>query len=275
MKLIYNNLGVVNWVSKNKDLAIGFVPTMGALHKGHLSLISEAKKKADLVVVSIFVNPTQFGDKNDFANYPSTLKQDLTALETLDVDMVFIPSSAEELYKNESYDSIAFESIENIMEGSHRIGHFEGVARVVKLFLDLIKPKFAFFGEKDFQQLLIIKALIKKLEIKTEIIACKTVRESDGLAMSSRNTRLSKQHRSLAPNIYKVLGLCLQKAKTMEFNDLENACLKELSKFSSPEYFEIRNANDLSKSGGDNTKWRAFVATKLGDIRLIDNIELN
>jgi pantoate--beta-alanine ligase len=226
-------------------------------------------------VVSIFVNPTQFGDKNDFANYPSTLKQDLTALETLDVDMVFIPSSAEELYKNESYDSIAFESIENIMEGSHRIGHFEGVARVVKLFLDLIKPKFAFFGEKDFQQLLIIKALIKKLEIKTEIIACKTVRESDGLAMSSRNTRLSKQHRSLAPNIYKVLGLCLQKAKTMEFNDLENACLKELSKFSSPEYFEIRNANDLSKSGGDNTKWRAFVATKLGDIRLIDNIELN
>ena len=152
---------------------------------------------------------------------------------------------------------------------------FKALPILKKLFLDLIKPKFAFFGEKDFQQLLIIKALIKKLEIKTEIIACKTVRESDGLAMSSRNTRLSKQHRSLAPNIYKVLGLCLQKAKTMEFNDLENACLKELSKFSSPEYFEIRNANDLSKSGGDNTKWRAFVATKLGDIRLIDNIELN
>jgi pantoate--beta-alanine ligase len=275
MKLIYNNLEVVNWVTKNKDLAIGFIPTMGALHKGHLSLISEAKKKSELVVVSIFVNPTQFGDKNDFVNYPSTLKQDLTVLETLEVDMVFIPSSAEELYKNESYESIAFESIENVMEGSHRIGHFEGVARVVKLFLDLIKPKYAFFGEKDFQQLLIIKTLIKKLEIKTEIIACKTVRENDGLAMSSRNARLSKHHRSLAPNIYKVLGMCIQKAKTMDFNDLENTCLKELSKFSSPEYFEIRNANDLSKSGGKNTKWRAFVATKLGDIRLIDNIELN
>ncbi|MDB4710740.1 pantoate--beta-alanine ligase [Flavobacteriales bacterium] len=275
MKLIYNNLEVVNWVSKNKDLAIGFIPTMGALHKGHLSLISEAKKKADLVVVSIFVNPTQFGDKNDFVNYPSTLDQDLRALENLEVDMVFIPSSAEELYKNENYDTIAFESIENVMEGFHRIGHFEGVARVVKLFLDLIKPNYAFFGEKDFQQLLIIKTLIKKLEIKTEIIACKTVRENDGLAMSSRNARLSKHHRSLAPNIYKVLGMCMQKAKTMDFNDLENTCFKELSKFSSPEYFEIRNANDLSKSGGKNTKWRAFVATKLGDIRLIDNIELN
>ena len=275
MKLIYNNLEVVNWVSKNKDLAIGFIPTMGALHKGHLSLISEAKKKADLVVVSIFVNPTQFGDKNDFVNYPSTLDQDLRALENLEVDMVFIPSSAEELYKNENYDTIAFESIENVMEGSHRIGHFEGVARVVKLFLDLIKPKYAFFGEKDFQQLLIIKTLIKKLGIKTEIIACKTVRENDGLAMSSRNARLSKHHRSLAPNIYRVLGMCMQKAKTMDFNDLENTCLKELSKFSNPEYFEIRNANDLSKSGGKNTKWRAFVATKLGDIRLIDNIELN
>ena len=275
MKLIYNNLEVVNWVSKNKDLAIGFIPTMGALHKGHLSLISEAKKKADLVVVSIFVNPTQFGDKNDFVNYPSTLDQDLRALENLEVDMVFIPSSAEELYKNENYDTIAFESIENVMEGCHRIGHFEGVARVVKLFLDLIKPNYAFFGEKDFQQLLIIKTLIKKLEIKTEIIACKTVRENDGLAMSSRNARLSKHHRSLAPNIYKVLGMCMQKAKTMDFNDLENTCLKELSKFSNPEYFEIRNANDLSKSGGKNTKWRAFVATKLGDIRLIDNIELN
>ena len=274
MKLIYNNLEVVNWVSKNKDLAIGFIPTMGALHKGHLSLISEAKKKADLVVVSIFVNPTQFGDKNDFVNYPSTLDQDLRALENLEVDMVFIPSSAEELYKNEIYATIAFESIENVMEGFHRIGHFEGVARVVKLFLDLIKPNYAFFGEKDFQQLLIIKTLIKKLEIKTEIIACKTVRENDGLAMSSRNARLSKHHRSLAPNIYKVLGMCMQKAKTMDFIDLEITCFKELSKFSSPEYFEIRNANDLSKSGGKNTKWRAFVATKLGDIRLYDNIEL-
>ena len=275
MKLIYNNLEVVNWVAKNRDLKIGFVPTMGALHNGHLSLINEAKNKADLVVVSIFVNPTQFGDSNDFLNYPSTLKEDFRHLEKLKVDMVFIPSSAEEFYKDEHYKTIFFDSIETVMEGNHRVGHFEGVARVIKLFLDLIQPEYAFFGEKDYQQLLIIKKLTENLNIKTNIVGCKTIREKDGLAMSSRNALLSNTDRVLASNIYKVLDFCKKQASTIGFNDLENKCLEELSKFSKPEYFEIRNAIDLTKQGDEFTKWRAFTATKLGDIRLIDNIPLN
>ena len=275
MKLIYNNLEVVDWVAKNNDLTIGFVPTMGALHKGHLSLINEAKTKADLVVVSIFVNPMQFGDKSDFLNYPLTLEEDLSCLELLEVDMVFIPSSAEDFYKDEQYKAIVFDSIETVMEGNHRVGHFEGVARVIKLFLDLIQPDYAFFGEKDYQQLVIIKKLTEALGVKTKIVACKTIREKDGLAMSSRNSRLSNAERILASNIYKILGFCKQKASNVEFSDLENKCFQELSKFSNPEYFEIRNANDLTKQGDEFTKWRAFTATKLGDIRLIDNIALN
>lgn len=275
MKLIYNNLEVVNWIAENKDLTIGFVPTMGALHNGHLSLIKEAKIKSDLVVVSVFVNPMQFGDKNDFLNYPLTLKEDLRHLELLEVDMVFIPSSAEDFYKDEQYKSVVFDSIETVMEGNHRVGHFEGVARVIKLFLDLIQPHYAFFGEKDYQQLLIIKKLTERLGVKTKIVACKTIREKDGLAMSSRNSRLSNDERILASNIYKILDFCKNQATTIEFSDLEKKCFEELSKFSNPEYFEIRNADNLTKEGNEFTKWRAFTATKLGDIRLIDNIALN
>ena len=275
MKLIYNNLDVVKWVNENKAAKIGFIPTMGALHKGHLSLVEKAKKYADKIVVSIFVNPTQFGDSNDFINYPCSTKQDLALLEELNVDMVFLPTSAEELYSIENYQPFSFNSIDSVMEGSYREGHFDGVVRVVKLFLELIQPDFAFFGEKDYQQLLIIKKLIDNIGVKTKIISCQTLREKDGLAMSSRNRRLSASDRALAANLYKVLSFCKEKYSPNSIAEMEKVCLQKLAEFSIPDYFEIRNAEDLSKKGSIDTKWRAFTATKIGEVRLIDNIALN
>ncbi|WP_456376495.1 pantoate--beta-alanine ligase [Lutibacter sp.] len=264
--------------SLKKGTSIGFVPTMGALHEGHLSLIKQAKKENDIVVVSIFVNPTQFNKQEDLINYPKTIDVDLSLLKSVFCDIVFTPT-AQEIYRNNiTSKSFNFDGLEHQMEGKFRDGHFDGVGTIVKRLFEIVTPHKAYFGEKDFQQLQIIKKMVVKNQIPVKIIGCEIFREKDGLAMSSRNSRLTKEHRKVAPLIYKIL----QKVKT-EFgtknaldildlveNEFKNQPLLEL------EYFEIANEDTLQpiKNIEPKQKYRAFIAVFAGKIRLIDNISL-
>ena len=264
--------------SLKKGTSIGFVPTMGALHKGHLSLIEQAKKENDIVVVSIFVNPTQFDKKEDLVNYPKTIDTDLSLLKTVFCDIVFTPT-AEEIYSTKiQSQSFSFDGLEHQMEGKFRDGHFDGVGTIVKLLFEIVTPHKAYFGEKDFQQLQIIKKMTKKHQIPVKVIGCPIFREDDGLAMSSRNARLTNEHRNAAPFIYKTL-----KQAKIEFgtksaldvmnwveNEFKNQPLLEL------EYFEIANEESLLSINKKENKqnYRAFIAVFAEKIRLIDNISL-
>lgn len=269
----------------SKSQTIGFVPTMGALHEGHLSLVKTAKMTTDKVVTSIFVNPTQFDKKEDLVNYPSTMQEDIRLLVQEKCDFLFVPS-VEEMYKKaiepEPFD---FDGLDIVMEGAHRKGHFDGVGTIVKRLFEAVDPDYAFFGEKDFQQLQIIRKLVEKEKLNINIVGCAIFREKDGLAMSSRNTRLSKSYRSEAPFIYETL----QKAK--QLFDIENTdkmieWVEEVF-LKHPtldlEYITIANEATLlpikeqvtkSIKRGPNKKYRAFIAVFAGDIRLIDNITL-
>ncbi len=264
--------------SLKKGTSISFVPTMGALHKGHLSLVQRAKQENDIVVVSIFVNPTQFDKKEDLINYPKTIDQDLKLLKLMNCDIVFTPS-AEEIYQNKIKSQLfEFDGLENQMEGKHRTGHFNGVGTIVKRLFEIVTPKNAYFGEKDFQQLQIIRKLVEKFQMPIKIIGCEIFREDDGLAMSSRNTRLTNKHRNAAPFIYKILKQAkiqfgtknaLNVVQWVE-NEFKNNPLLEL------EYFEIANEGTLHsiKNKKPKQKYRAFIAVFAGKIRLIDNISL-
>ena len=271
---------IIEYVAGNKASikTVGFVPTMGALHQGHLSLVENSKGTNELTVVSIFVNPTQFDNPDDLIKYPSTVDKDLVILESAGVDAVFLPT-IEEIYGDnvvaEKYD---FGNLDKVMEGQHRKGHFDGVATIVKLLFDIVSPTNAYFGEKDFQQLQIIKNMVEQKKLAINIVPCKIVRENDGLAMSSRNIRLSDKHRLEAPFIYKTLNAAslLSKSKSVSEviayvnNCFENNDLLDL------EYFEIRNEKDLSESTDfqlDNN-YRAFIAVFAENIRLIDNLRL-
>lgn len=267
------------WVESqiNSGHSIGFVPTMGALHQGHISLVNQSKKENDFTLVSIFVNPTQFNNQQDLKKYPRTEEKDAALLEKAGVDVLFIPS-VEEMYPQETTSQIFdFNGLENQMEGKFRPGHFDGVATIVKKFFEIIQPDRAYFGEKDFQQLRIIEELVKKLNIKTQIVPVEIMREPDGLAMSSRNMRLSDEMRAEAPEIYRIL----KNAKLY----LKDNSIADTKKFVSDafaqtrlqlEYFEIadeqtlRSATEKSK----NQKLRAFVAVFADEIRLIDNLGL-
>ena len=254
--------------------SIGFVPTMGFLHDGHRSLINTSKKKADFTVVSIFINPTQFNNPTDLENYPVSLKKDLIILEKDEVDLVFYPDF-DTLYNNEKPVEITLGTLGSVLEAKKRKGHFHGVIRVVNLFFKLINPNYAFFGEKDYQQYLIINQFTKVAFPQIEIIMCPTYREQSGLAMSSRNSRLSSEDFDKSIEIYRVLTFCKKNFNFSNREDIEKICLKKLSVFSEPEYFEIRHSNDLLNNGGKLQSWRAFAATNLGGIRLIDNIVLD
>jgi len=254
--------------------SIGFVPTMGFLHDGHRSLINASKKKADFTVVSIFINPTQFNNPADLENYPVSLKEDLMILEQEEVDLVFCPDF-HNLYINEKPLEITLGNLDRVLEATKRKGHFHGVIRVVNIFFKLINPNYAFFGEKDYQQYLIITQLAKVCFPKIEIIMCPTQREQTGLAMSSRNSRLSSKDLEKSIEIYRILNFCKENFDFSNREELEKICLKKLSEFSEPEYFEIRHSDDLLNNGDNLKSWRAFAATKLGGIRLIDNIALN
>ena len=272
---VVKNLQDLNKVLKIvSNKSIGFVPTMGSLHRGHLSLVRASKKKTDYTVVSIFVNPTQFDNQNDYNNYPINLQNDISLLNNEEVDLLFIPDY-EELYSSERLIKIDLHNLDKVLEGKHRKGHFDGVVRVVSIFFNLIKPQYAFLGEKDYQQYLIISLLAKELFEKVKIILCPTFREESGLAMSSRNLRLEAKYSKETKKLFELLTYCKKNFDVENRKKLEQICFEKLSQFSSPEYFEIRQSVDLTNEGELSDKWRAFTATKFGDIRLIDNIALN
>lgn len=263
---------------KNRKQTIGFVPTMGALHLGHISLVNQSKKENDFTFVTVFVNPTQFNNADDLVKYPRTEKQDLALLVQAGVDAVFFPT-VEDIYPNgELTEHFDFGGLENKMEGEFRPGHFEGVGTVVKRFFEIVQPDNAYFGEKDFQQLQIIRKMVLTQKLPVQIIPVAIKREEDGLAMSSRNQRLTPEMRKEAPLIFKVLN----EAKI----HLENHSIAETKKFvekrleSSPlvlEYFEIAEENTLERvtQKESTQKIRAFIAVYAGEIRLIDNLRLN
>jgi len=264
--------------SLKKGTSVGFVPTMGALHQGHLSLIERAKKENDIVVVSIFVNPTQFDKQEDLINYPKTINKDLSLLKSVFCDLVFAPASGE-IYANDIKSKVFdFDGLEFKMEGKFREGHFNGVGTIVKRLFEIVKPTKSYFGEKDFQQLQIIRNMVKKHHIPVKIVGCDIYREEDGLAMSSRNTRLTNEHRKAAPFIYKTLKEAKRKfgiknaIEVVDWveNEFKKQPLLEL------EYFEIAEENTLLtiKDKDPKQKYRAFIAVFAGNIRLIDNISL-
>jgi pantoate--beta-alanine ligase len=261
-----------------KSKTVGFVPTMGALHKGHLSLIKQAKKENDIVVVSIFVNPTQFDNKKDLDKYPITIEADLKLLKKVKCDVVFIPSTKEIYSENIQSQSFDFGGIAHEMEGEFRDGHFDGVGTIVKRLFEIVKPNKAYFGEKDFQQLQIIKKLVEIENLPIEIVGCKIFREKDGLAMSSRNTRLTPKMRNAAPFIYKTLKKAKKKFGTKSANKVTKWVEKKFEKHPllELEYFVIANEKDLKTviKKEKNQHYRAFLAVFAGEIRLIDNIGL-
>ena len=261
---------------KTKNTSIGFVPTMGALHEGHLSLIKHAKKKNDMVVVSIFVNPTQFDNKEDLDKYPQTLDRDSELLIGVHCDVLYAPNANDVYDDHIISESFNFDGLEHQMEGEFRDGHFDGVGTVVKKLFEIVTPTKAYFGEKDFQQLQIIKKLVKKHKLPVKIKGRPIFRENDGLAMSSRNVRLTNEHRKAAPFIYKIL-----KEARSTFNDegvkkTTEWVVEQFKKHSllKLEYFTIANEKSLKtpKEAEKGKKYRGFIAVFAGDIRLIDNI---
>lgn len=262
--------------------SVGFVPTMGALHSGHLSLVNQAVRENPVVVVSIFVNPTQFNDAEDLKRYPRNLEADLKLLEPTGCDLVFAPE-AEEIYPESDPDSYRekfdFGYLEEVMEGKHRPGHFNGVAQVVSKLFEIIKPDKAYFGLKDFQQLAIISKLVKLLKMPVEIVPCPIIREESGLAMSSRNELLSAEERENASLIFKTLSRAKNLIGTKSVRELENWVIETINKnrFLNVEYFEIVDFENLRPvtSWRDKGKKIGCIAVFCGKVRLIDNIVLN
>ena len=264
--------------SQNKTT--GFVPTMGALHNGHLSLIKNSLDKNHITVVSIFVNPTQFNNVEDLEKYPRTLEADVKKIKQISAQvLVYAPTVSDIYQENTSSSSFSFDGLENQMEGKHRPGHFDGVGTIVKKLFEIVNPTNAYFGEKDFQQLQIVKKLVEKEKMNVEIIGCPIFREANGLAMSSRNERLSKSARNQSSFIYKTLQAVqadFEKKSLTELNEFVKNAFSEHPEFSL-EYFEIAEESTLLPAlEKDKTKkYRAFIAIFIENIRLIDNISLN
>ena len=260
---------------KKEGKTIGFVPTMGALHNGHLSLVKECKKNSDVTVVSIFVNPTQFNDLEDLKRYPRTLDKDTELLKTVGCDLVFAPS-VEEIYPEPDTRKFDFGYIESVMEGAKRPGHFNGVGQVVSRLFDIVQPDKAFFGMKDFQQVAIIKNMVKQLNYNIQIVPCPIIREESGLALSSRNTLLDEDHKKNAPHIYATLKKARNLASEMSVSDLKKWITDEINSnpYLETEYVEI--VDDTTLKVTENWKEEgtkvACVAVYAGKIRLIDNI---
>jgi len=260
---------------REKGLTVGFVPTMGALHEGHLSLVERAGKENNRVVVSIFVNPTQFNDPRDLERYPRDLEKDINLLSAYKCDYIYNPS-VEELYPEPDTRVFDFGNLESVMEGEFRPGHFNGVAQVVSKLLDIVTPDRAYFGLKDFQQLVIIKNLVKQLKLGLEIIPCDIVREADGLAMSSRNMLLTREHRMAAPLIFQTLKEARKLARRMSVEEVKEWVIRKID--SDPllkvEYFDIVDDEELRPVGSWDNPVRKVgcIAVFAGEIRLIDNV---
>lgn len=261
----------------NLGLKVGFVPTMGALHEGHISLINRAKKENDIVVCSVFVNPIQFNNPADLEKYPRTPEKDITKLEQAGCDAVFMPS-VEEMYPDRVEDHYDFGDIEHVMEGACRPGHFNGVAIVVRKLFEIVNPNKAYFGEKDFQQLAIIKKMVRDLNMNLEIVPCPIVREIDGLAMSSRNVRLNETERAIAPKIFATLNDAISKKDALSPSEMKKYTLDkyaEIKEFD-VEYVEITDEINLKslENWNECDHARIFVALQLGPVRLIDNVRI-
>ena len=263
-----------------KNNKIGFVPTMGALHEGHISLVKNALENNDVVVVSIFVNPTQFNNSADLEKYPRTPEDDISLLKKLKGDVIVYLPEVSDLYDaSVSAKKYNFGNLENEMEGKHRKGHFDGVGTIVSKLLKIVKPNSAYFGEKDFQQLQIVKKLVAMEKLPVKIVGCPILREKNGIAMSSRNKRLSAKQFKEATIIYKTLKEVRDKFRSTSITDL-NALVAERF-LQNPnlnlEYFEIANEKTLKTAKRKNkaSKYRAFIAAFAGDVRLIDNMPLN
>lgn len=263
-------------IKRKEGLKIGFVPTMGALHEGHLSLVRIAGEQAGFVVVSIFVNPTQFNDKGDLDRYPRDLQKDVDLLTTSACQLVFAPEP-EEVYPEADTRQFNFGTLEQVMEGKFRPGHFNGVAQVVSRLFDIVQPDKAFFGQKDFQQLAIINEMVRKLNLDVEIVSCPIVREADGLAMSSRNMLLSPEQRKNAVHISATLFEATNKSGELSVEEICKWVISRINEneYLNTEYFEIVNETSLLPvtSWSDNCRKIGCIAVHCGKIRLIDNVE--
>lgn len=258
--------------------SIGLVPTMGALHEGHASLVKQSVSANDVTVVSVFVNPTQFNDKNDLNSYPRNLDADCRLLESCGADFIFAPE-VEDIYPTPDNRQFDFPPVTTVMEGAHRPGHFNGVCQVVSRLFYIVRPLRAYFGEKDWQQICVVKAMVRSLGIDVEIVECPIVRESDGLAMSSRNTLLSADERAIAPNIYKYLKKSVEYAKSHSVEETHQFVVEGLNAIDglNVEYFSIVDGNTLM----DITTWESSnsivgcITVYCGSrpVRLIDHIK--
>jgi len=257
---------------------ISFVPTMGNLHAGHLRLVQTAQKHSDKIVVSIFVNPMQFGEGEDYARYPRTLEADQQQLQQLGVDLLFVPDTRTmypEGLQQQTYVDVP--GLTTVLEGAQRPGHFRGVATVVNKLFNIVQPDVAIFGEKDFQQLLVIRRMVRDLDLPIDILGEPTVREADGLAMSSRNQYLSPGERQRAPELYQTLVHIRQRLRgnSVDHSDLEQEAILRLEKLGfSPDYVAIRHAETLAEAKNHTEPLVILSAVRLGSTRLIDNLRV-
>ncbi len=274
---VFSHSGEVTEAVRAEGVVSGLVPTMGALHEGHASLVKRASEECGLVVVSVFVNPTQFNDPGDLKNYPRTMEADLALLESLGVDIVFAPS-IEEMYPSEDKRVFDFGTLDKVLEGAHRPGHFNGVAQIVSKLFALAPCDKAYFGEKDFQQIAVIRAMARQLEMGIEIVPCPIVRAEDGLALSSRNVLLTPECRKAAPRIYAALSEAaavkgeksVEEVKRMVVDAVNAAPELEVEYFAVVNSDTFREVSSLEEPG----EKRGCIAVKAGNVRLIDNIAL-
>lgn len=264
-------------LDKAEQSGIGFVPTMGALHAGHRSLVERARRENNTVVVSVFVNPTQFNDKNDLKHYPRTPEADARLLEEAGTDFVLMPS-VEEIYPQPDSRQFDFGLIDKVMEGATRPGHFNGVAQVVSRLFDIVRPARAYFGEKDFQQIAVIKSMVAQLALPIEIVECAIIRGEDGLALSSRNTLLDAAHRAAAPHIYATLRAAVTQSQEMAPARLKAWVTAEVERnpLLKVIYYQSVDARTMQEVAAwdDSPRIQGCIAVQAGDIRLIDNIRI-
>jgi len=277
--LLFENIKDFQAFFAEKKEKVGFVPTMGALHQGHLSLINKAKTENEIVVASIFVNPLQFNDKVDLEKYPKKIQKDKELLESEDCDVLFLPNN-KIFYPTEPILKFDFGALEAVMEGANRPGHFNGVAIVVSKLFNIVKPNRAYFGQKDWQQFIIIKQLVEDLSFDIELVPCPIIREKNGLAMSSRNQRLNTQEKIQASALFQSLQRAKEKyEQNISLKKIKNELIEffKNTKGVDLEYFEIVNAYSLQNlQEEERTKKVVFcIAAKVGEVRLIDNILVN
>lgn len=264
----------------SQNRTIGFVPTMGALHEGHLSLLQSSLAENDITVMSIFVNPTQFNNQEDLEKYPRTLEKDVEKMKTVSENIIVYAPTVNDIYEGNTVSELfEYDGLEHQMEGKHRPGHFDGVGTIVKKLFEIVNPTKAYFGEKDFQQLQIIKKMVSKQQLNIMVIGCPIFREKSGLAMSSRNERLSEDARKKAAIISEILLLAKENFQSKSVSEVISSVENEFKKYPEfkLEYFEIANEETLVSSSikENNKKYRGFLAVFIEKIRLIDNISLN